>query len=248
MVKINIESNSNLTVSKQLDLIKKFAKYYSEFEWPKDQSDNFRFYLSNDMYSYGDSLMLYSIMRHYKPKRIIEAGSGFTSALMLDINDRFFNSNISFSFIDPNPERLFSLLNKDDQDNTIIIKGKLQFQDIEIFENLNRNDILFVDSSHVSKIGSDVNHYLFNIFPKLKSGVIIHIHDISWPFEYPKDVINSGKSWNEAYAIRAFLQYNNSFEILLYNSYLGYAHNEILTKEMPLFTKNHGGSLWLRKI
>jgi len=107
---------------------------------------------------------------------------------------------------------------------------------------------LFVDSSHVSKIGSDVNRIVFDILPILKPGVLVHFHDVLWPFEYPLQWIMEGKAWNEAYLLRAFLQYNSHFEIVLLNSFVGNVFKEFMEANMPTFLKEPGGSLWLRKV
>src|SRR5690606_33895195 len=101
-------------------------------------------------------------------------------------------------------------------------------------------DILFVDSSHVLKTGSDVNHLLFQILPILKKGVLVHFHDIFYPFEYPKEWILSGRSWNEIYALRAFLTYNSNFKILLFSHFIHKKHSLAFGK-MPLAYKNWGG-------
>ena len=105
---------------------------------------------------------------------------------------------------------------------------------LEVFHTLSANDILFVDGSHVARIGSDVVHILFHILPRLRPGVIVHFHDILWPFEYPKRwVVGAGYAWNEAYCLRAFLQYNRAFEIMYYNSFLVENYPAQLLEKMP---------------
>lgn len=209
-----------------------------------------RYYFENDSYSYSDAICLYGMLRELKPKRIIEIGSSFSSALMVDTNEKFLNNQVDFTFIDPHPDLLLSLLTQDDRKNPRIniIDKKLQEIDSNIFSKLEKNDILFIDSTHVSKAFSDVHKQIFEILPLLKKGVFIHFHDIFYPFEYPKEWLLEGRAWNEAYLIRAFLQYNNAFEIVLFNTYLHQNYNEIMTSHMPLGTKNTGGCLWLKKL
>jgi hypothetical protein len=142
---------------------------------------------------------------------------------------------------------LHSLLKSSDGSGIQIIPNDLQDVSPDIYATLEKGDILFIDSTHVSKINSDVNHIFFEILPQLKSGVYIHFHDIYFPFEYPKEWIYQGRAWNEAYMLRAFLQNNNEFEITLFNSFLGHFHSNMLQTEMPLCTKNPGSSIWLRK-
>jgi hypothetical protein len=105
---------------------------------------------------------------------------------------------------------------------------------------------LFVDSTHVSKTGSDLNCILFDILPSLSSGVIIHFHDVFNNFEYPKEWVFGGRNWNEDYLIRAFLMNNSNYEILFFNDYMHHKYATAFTN-LPLTYKNFGGSLWLRK-
>jgi hypothetical protein len=120
--------------------------------------------------------------------------------------------------------------------------------DASIFKALGQNDILFVDSTHVSKTGSDVNRILFEILPSLNRGVIIHFHDIFYPFEYPKEWVLdwAGFGWNEIYILRAFLTNNPNYTILLFNTFLEHFHKEWFLQHMPLCLRNTGGSLWIK--
>jgi len=127
-----------------------------------------------------------------------------------------------------------------------IIGDTVQSVPLDTFKKLQAGDILFVDSTHVSKTGSDVNHILFEILPVLNPGVIIHFHDIFYPFEYPKEWVLRGYNWNEDYILRAFLMYNNAYEIKLFPDYLHRHHKEVFA-ELPLTYKNTGGSFWLEK-
>lgn len=204
-----------------------------------------RFHLNNNYFEQCDAAVLYSMILAGKPKRIIEVGSGFSSALMLDVKNLYQLKDLELTFIEPFPERLESLLENKDYEKVTIYKEKVQSIDKSIFEKLEEDDILFIDSSHVSKIGSDVNHIIFEILPRLKPGVKIHFHDIFYPFEYPEKWVYEGRFWNEAYLLRAFLQYNHDFEIDLWNHYFTLNHRDMFNEtfdELP-----GGGSLWLRK-
>ena len=177
---------------------------------------------------------------------IIEIGSGFSSALMMDVNDIFFNSEIALNFIEPYPTRLKSLMSFRENKNAVLIQENAQDVDLNIFKKLQKNDILFIDSSHIVKTGSDVNYILFEILPILNEGVLIHFHDIFYPFEYPKKWVVNGRNWNESYFLKAFLMYNNNFEIILFSDYMHKFHKESF-KKMPLTYENTGGNLWLVK-
>ena len=236
----------DLNDSVQLNLIGEFRKHYGAIPFEDHSSSKFRYHYNNEMYSHSSAVLLYSMLLHLKPNRIIEVGSGYTSALMLDVNNIFLENKMKLTFIEPYPKRLKSLLKSSDYSNVTIIEEKLENVDTSIFSQLQENDILFIDSTHVSKIGSDVNTILFEILPLLNKNVFIHFHDILYPFEYPKEWIYSGQFWNEAYMLKAFLMYNDSFKIHFFNTYATMKFEDSF-KDMPLFTKNMGGCIWLKK-
>lgn len=232
----------------QSELIRQFSSYYGELPFKEYKSEGLRYYFENPFFSYGDAIILYSMLRHYRPQRVIEIGSGYSSAVMLDTNDLFFGKDIKITFVEPHPERLYSLLQTEEgTGKNKIILDMVQNVPLDLFATLKANDILFIDSSHVAKIGSDVVHLLANVLPSLNNGVIIHFHDIFWPFEYPEEWIREGRAWNEDYFIRAFLQFNHTFKIVFFNSYLAIHHMDVFQEYLPLFLRNTGGSLWIQK-
>ena len=239
----------------QLNLLDKLASYYKDISFPEQPNNSHRYFFQNTYLSHPDAVILFGMLRHFKPKKLIEVGSGFSSALILDTNGEFFNNSIHCTFIEPYPDqRVFRLLKENDRQLHTIIDKSITEVDLGLFEELNKNDILFIDSSHIVKTGSDVSRIIFEILPRLKPGVIIHFHDIYWPFEYPIDWLVTGRSWNEAYFLKAFLQYNNSFEILYFNSFMDLFHKKELKEKMPLclhdsdYHLTHGASsLWIRK-
>ncbi|MGA9768676.1 MAG: class I SAM-dependent methyltransferase [Blastocatellia bacterium] len=235
-------------IEEQLALVEKFSAYYDELPFRDEKSTGLRYYFRNSYFSYADAIILYSFLRNYRPHKIVEIGSGFSSALMLDTNDLFLSKSVALTFIEPHPERLFSLLNDEDKKRHTTVIEIVQDVELERFAALEASDILFIDSSHVAKIGSDVVHILTNVLPILKPGVIIHFHDVFWPFEYPEEWVRDGIAWNENYMLKAFLQFNASFKILFFNSYLAIHHRGLLEQKLPLFMKNTGGSLWLEKV
>lgn len=238
----------DLREAEQLELLKKLAGYYHELPFPVRPTPGFRYYFENDWYSYSDAIFLYGTIRHFRPQRIVEVGSGFSSCVMLDTNDRFFDGQIACTFIDPDPARLLENIGPRDRERSLIIPERVQDVDPGLFTQLDRGDILFVDSSHVTKTGSDVNHLLFQVLPSLKPGVLVHFHDVFYPFEYPPSWVYQGRAWNEAYLLRAFLQYNPTFRIVLFNTFLEMFHESFFRREMPLCLKNRGGSIWLQKV
>lgn len=241
----------NFNVKEQLELFKKLIKYYKDIPFAIKKTDGLRYFYDNGNFSYGDATCLYSMIRHLKPKKIIEVGAGNSSCLILDTNELFFNNNISYTCIEPYSDRLLSMIKKEDLDKHEFIFKKLQDVPVEKFLELSKGDVLFIDTSHVSKIGSDVNYIFFEILPKLKRGVYIHFHDIFHSFEYPKSWVYEGWAWNENYILRAFLQYNNDFKIVFSNSFLSHFYHDKLTGEtgeIPLWTTDMGSSFWLVKI
>lgn len=241
----------DLNESGQLNFLDSLSRFYKDFDFPLNKATGTRFYLDNPAFSHLDALHLYAAIRHFEPKRIIEVGSGYSSALILDTNERFFGGNIDLTFVEPYPQLLKKLMKKSDRKHDVISKP-IQEVDLKIFDRLHKNDILFIDSTHVSKTGSDVNTILFEIIPRLRKGVIIHFHDVFYPFEYPEDWILQGRAWNEDYFLRAFLQFNGHFKVLLFNDFIGRHHRSKL-KNLPSTFRNtsvkkDGGSLWLEKI
>lgn len=226
----------NLNIDVQVKTLMELGTFYNEIKWQENKETKHNYYYNNLYFSYSDAIFLHCMCRAFSPKKIIEVGSGYSSAAMFDINNYFFNGSIDLTFIEPYPEeRLYQLIENRDK----VIVDFVQNIPLEKFKTLNENDILFIDTSHVSKYQSDVNHIIFNILPQLKSGVIIHIHDIFYPFDYPTEWLKQGRAWNEAYLLRAFLQYNNDFEILLFPSFLEKVQKEWLQNSMPKTLKNH---------
>lgn len=148
----------------------------------------------------------------------------------------------------PYPELLLSLIKPSDKESIRLIPNKLQDVDGEVFQSLEANDILFVDSTDVCRTNSDVNRILFEIPPCLKSGVFVNFHDIFYPFEYPKEWVYEGRAWNEAYALRAFLQFNSAFRIVFFKTYLEYFNKSFFENHLPLCVKNPGGNLWVQRL
>lgn len=218
--------------------------------WPMEKEDHRRFYANNGFFSIVDAIVYSHLIQCHKTKRIIEIGSGFSSAAALDVNEALYNNQINFTFIEPYPERLYSLLSEDDKSRETIriFENNLQDIDLSMFEELSCGDILFVDSTHVAKFESDVNYIIFKILPCLKSGVLIHFHDIGYPFDYSKEWLFEGRAWNEAYMLHAFLQYNNSFSIKLWlSSLLRISREKVNFLGRYHHLADQSSSLWIEK-
>lgn len=236
----------DLNLSRQLELLKAFSQFGEPKDFPIHPSPEWRYTVSNSFFCFTDALILQSMIRHVKPKRVLEIGSGYSSAVILDTNERYFGDHIHCLFVEPHPERFHAVLRPQDY-KFPLLQQNLQDTDLHLFSRLQANDILFIDSSHVSKSNSDVNHFLFNILPLLQPGVYIHIHDIFFPFEYPIPWLKQGRHWNEAFLVRAFLSNNTQYEIQLFNHFLGIMHSDKLAALSPRCNDSKGGSLWIRK-
>lgn len=234
---------------KQKALLEKFIRFYPDFNPSELPTQDRLYHYDNGKFTFPDAFILYSMFREFRPNRVIEVGSGFSSALMLDISQEFL-PNTRFTFIDPYSTTIQDVLVKRPPGDYELLRTEVQDVDLEVFRQLESGDVLFLDTSHTLKIGSDVSTHLFRILPALKPGVIIHIHDIYF-WEYPERSVMEGRTYNETYFVRAFLQYNNAFEILYHSAQMKHENAEIIRDGMPgLFKleKDDCQSLWLRKV
>jgi hypothetical protein len=151
----------DLNTDKQIEYLKCISTYYSEMPFGTERKENLRYYLDNEWYAFADGVFLYGMLRHLTPNRLIEVGSGFSSRLILDTLE-VFKYSTHCTFIDPNPERLHSLLKNIERKNLEIKSQPLQEISISLFRELQADDILLVDSTHVLKTGSDVCQCSFN--------------------------------------------------------------------------------------
>jgi predicted O-methyltransferase YrrM len=213
--------------------------------FPETKGHKFRYAFDNPAYSWGDGSTLHAMIRQHRPQRIIEIGSGWSSACMADTVEHYLDGACLLTFVEPYPALVQELLGN--------FLGQVQYfkkpvQDIslDVFRELEANDIVFIDSTHVLRTGSDVCFELFQILPCLRTGVLVHIHDMFWPFEYPRVwAVDENRSWNELYAVRAFLTNNADWRIVLFNDYLANFERPMLEATYPRFLRNSGGALWL---
>jgi predicted O-methyltransferase YrrM len=222
------------------------AEYQALPAFPADKAAGLRYYYLNSEFAYQDAIALRYFFRRYRPRRVVEVGCGYSSACMLDTADA--NAlPTEFTFVEPYPERLLENMTESDKVRCSLRVEKLQDVDLAVFTRLQEHDVLFIDSSHVAKLCSDVNWYMFEILPRLASGVVVHIHDINYPFTDPAHFVEQGRAWTEAYVLRAFLMYNASFRIIGWNPYYSLMRPELMA-QMPLCVQYGGGSFWMRKL
>ena len=213
--------------------------------FPDLEDSSRRYYARNAIYPYGDAAVLRAMIISQRPRRIIEIGSGFSSACMLDTIDEA-GLKTELTFIEPETKRLFERMRPGDLERVRVLETEVQDVSLDEFAALRSGDILFIDSSHVLKTGSDVHYELFEILPILKRNIMIHFHDVAYPFEYPDEwIFKKGYSWNEAYAVRAFLMYNRAFRVeFMTSAFAMFAPDSV----EPTIREFSGGSLWVKKI
>ena len=227
-----------------------FPKYIAEFDYPVELDcapGPASFYVNNSQFGWLDASVLFVLLREWAPKRIIEVGSGYSSLLMADVNRRFLHGQIDITCIEPNPR---DFLRGEIPGIARVLQRNVQDVPLEIFRQLARGDVLFIDSSHVAKTGSDVNYLMFQVLPRLAPGVRVHIHDIFFPSEYPKDwVLRENRSWNEQYVVRALLMYSSAFKLVFGSSIAYHRHPEFLRTALRQSDGAilGGGSLWIEK-
>lgn len=237
----------NLRLSEQQSYYEDLMNRFPPPPFPRRKTGSYRYFAKNDWFPMSDAFTLSGIIQKERPRRIVEVGSGFFSAVMLDTL-AYANMSAALTFIEPYPDRLYSLLLPNDRSISTILVNRVQEVSLSVFDQLEAQDLLFIDSSHVAKVGSDVTFIFLRILPRLKPGVIVHFHDIFYPFSIPASWIREGRAWNESLFLRAFLMGNPQFKVMAFNSYAGNSFPEVFRERFPAFLSDAGGSIWIRKI
>lgn len=240
----------------QLAFLKRLGrKYHKECHWSiKPTFNTADFFIDNGSFSYGCAAILYSMIREFKPQRVIEIGSGnsskiISSALMINRNQDGIKPD--YTIVDPYPQDY--IIQKKIKRNKLIRK-RVETLEPKFFDQLKKDDLLFIDSSHTSKIGSDVNFLFLEVLSRLKPGVIVHIHDIGLPYEYPKTYATQEvfrQFWTEQYLLQAFLCLNKEYEVTLAMCNIFTNYSKVFQRAFPFYNpKLHlltSGSFWMRR-
>jgi hypothetical protein len=242
----------NLNVERQLPLLDELGRFAPELQEIPEEENESGFYWNNPTYCQTDAAVYYSMIRHFQPVSIVEVGAGYSTLIAASACLR--NSHTVLEAIDPYPPPCLSTAVPG---LAALTAEPVQKIPLDRFQALAENDILFIDSTHVCKIASDVNYLMFSVLPSLNKGVLIHLHDIFLPWNYPRSwVLEQNIFWNEQYLVLAFLMFNDQFEIVLANHYLGREHAASLLRAFPFlmdpqasadWTKRTPSSLWLRR-
>lgn len=238
----------DMNIEEQLRLLASFNYNEELLKFPLTQKNDSEFYYNNRSYCSGDSEYLYNIVRHFKPKRIIEIGSGNSTLMVRNAitKNKYFKNDYTCNHICIEPYEQ-SWLGKIDVD---LIREKVEKLGTEFFQKLESNDILFIDSSHIIRPQGDVLFEYLELLPTLKPGVLIHIHDIFTPKDYLNEWVYSHKLWNEQYLLEAFLTFNSNFKIIGALNYLSHNFRKEFSAKCPIFEKQLGrepGSFWMVK-
>ena len=241
----------DLNIKEQKDLLTTIYPLFRDeyLSFPREKTnDSSQYCLNNGTFGFVSGQMYYSIIRYLKPKRIIEIGSGNSTLVSVNALQKNKKEGFPCKFTSIEPYPADYLKNK--KFDIELIQKKVENIDINFFENLSENDILFIDSSHTVKIGGDVNFLILEVLPKLKKGVVIHIHDIQFPYDYFKSyLLKNHYFWQEQYLVQAFLMYNHSFKILWCASYMHHKYPKLLNKYFSTYPKNRvPTSLFIQKI
>lgn len=232
----------------QAALLEEFAALHDPARFPETPTPGRRFHFAQNYFGQADAIFLDAFLRRFRPRRVVEVGSGFSTAVMLDARDGGEAGVEELVCVEPYPERLLSPLAPGDAERMRIEARPVQEAPLETFTRLEAGDLLFIDSSHVMKCGSDLHHLMFEVPPRLEAGVFVHFHDILYPFRYPQAWPESGVHWNESYVLRAFLMGNRDWRVRFWNNFVVARHRKVLVERIPLALRNAGGSLYLEKL
>jgi hypothetical protein len=201
----------------------------------------------NDQFALGDAAVYASMLRHLRPRRVVEVGSGWSSAVALDVRERY-GLDLDLTFIEPYTERLERLLLPSDRATAVVRQEFVQDTPLSVFAALAPGDVLFVDSSHVLKAGSDVEHLFFRVLPSLPVGVYVHVHDCFWPWQYVPSWLRAHRDWNELYLLHAYLAGNASWRVVLFNDWVWQERPALVSRYLPAAAGQRPGGIWLEKV
>jgi predicted O-methyltransferase YrrM len=238
---VGIEMNEDSQLRLLRDVFPQFREEFAHF--PLAPTDNpYEFHFGNNKFGGTDALVLYCMIRCFRPNTIVEVGSGYSTRIGTLAASR--NGDTSLICIDPYPDEVLRSL----PGVTRLLSKPVQEIELDLFEALGPNDILFIDSTHVARIGGDVPFLILEVLPRLQPGVIVHVHDIFLPGEYPRGwILDLHLFWNEQYLLHSFLLFNSAFEVLFSNSFMGLRHFPDMKETFPNSPWWGGGSFWMRR-
>lgn len=238
----------DFNIEEQKSLLRKFNFNEELLGIAIEGSNNLQFFYHNGFFVAGDAEYLYNIIRFYKPMKIIEIGSGYSTMMAIKAieQNKLENQNYfcEHTCIEPFENEWLGKL------NVKVIRNPVEDLEKNIFESLAANDILFIDSSHIIRIQGDVLFEYLEILPLLKKGVLVHIHDIFTPKDYPDHWVTEPRFYNEQYLFEAFLTFNSQYKVIGALNYLKHNFFDELSSKCPILrleTDAEPGSFWMIK-
>lgn len=244
----------DLRESDQLALLQRLRRFrdeYSAFSAQRVEGDPAQYFQRNGQFGRVDADVLHSLIRLHKPRKIVEIGSGYSTLVSVGAVEQNRAEDADYccdiTSIDPHPPRFLNGLSG----LTRLLKTRVQDLSLSHFAKLERGDMLFIDSSHVLKIGSDVQFEFLELLPRTKKGAWIHVHDIFFPTDYPRPLVMEWhRFWNEQYLLQAFLAFNSEFAVRWSSSWMAHRHEGVIRDAFPSFSL--GGmwpsSLWMERL
>jgi hypothetical protein len=224
------------------------AELPAALEFPEEPTgDPARYHKSNGLFSSLDAWALQAMLRQLRPRRLIEIGSGWSSLVTAQVNREFLDGALDVTCIEP---YVPGFLERGVDGIARIVPERVQDVPVEAFLALAAGDVLFIDSSHVVKTGSDARFLYHEVLPRLRDGVVVHVHDVFLPWDYPREWVLAGRGWNEQYVLQSLLQFNGAFEVLLAVHWLTRAHPEALVARgfsAGEVATAGAGSFWMRR-
>jgi hypothetical protein len=215
----------------------------SELTRYRDELPGLRFDFNNDYFNGFDAAAYYALVRHLRPQKIVEIGGGYSTQIAQHALAR--NGQGRLTCIEPYPEQRLIAADLPIE----LIQKRVEETPLDFFSSLEANDILFIDSSHTVKFGSDVCFEILEVLPRLKPGVWIHVHDIFFPHDYPAEwLLNRRLALNEQYLLEAFLAFNSAFKPRLANHWICLDHTDEAALLWPNSTSPHASSFWMKRV
>ena len=234
-------------LDEQLEHMRSLRRALHEFR-PQATGGGERFdYRPNSSYIVADAAALYATVRTGRPKRVVELGSGYSTLVTAQAARRNAQdgSPVHLEVYDPFP----SVVDDDLPGLSRLERIGAQHVPLEAFDRLEAGDVLFVDTTHTVKVGSDVNFIVLEVLPRLGEGVVVHLHDIFLPYEYPREWPEDyGLYWTEQYLVQAFLAFNSGYEVLASLHALQRERREAMAELLPPGAVDWpGGAFWMRR-
>ncbi len=235
-------------VPEQLALLDQFTRSKELLDLPIEKTGDLVFHLKNTLFESGDAEFWYQLIRLKKPPRIYEIGSGHSTLMAIRAieKNREEDPGYSCTHVCVEPYEMPWL----ERTRITVIRKKVEDMDVAFFADLDENDILFIDSSHMIRPEGDVLFEYLELLPTLKRGVIVHIHDIFSPRNYLKTwLMDEVRFWNEQYLLEAFLSHNRDWKVIGAVNYLRHNHFDRLKAVAPFLTQDREpGSFYLQRL